>query len=142
MKFFFGMKALIARADGKVLIVRESSNYGEGTETGKWDVVGGRINLDEPMFAGLKREVAEESGLQIEIGQVLALTENFIEIKGERCHIIRSYYACQVMGEEAVRLSVDHDKFDWIDPETHNDWHLMEDLHEVFDKFIDTQSRP
>lgn len=48
---------MIARADGKVLIVREGKKYEDGTELGKWDVVGGRIEPEESIYAGLRREV-------------------------------------------------------------------------------------
>ena len=47
MQLFVGAKGLVSRLDGKVLIVRESTSYKEGTETGKWDVVGGRIEPEE-----------------------------------------------------------------------------------------------
>ncbi len=135
MKFFFGVKGVIARADGKVLIVREGVKYEDGTELGKWDVVGGRIEPEESIYAGLRREVKEESGLEIEIGKSLGVTENFIEIKGESCHIVRAYFACTVVGNEAVTISDDHDTYEWIEPSTHKDWNLMEDLHAIMEEY-------
>lgn len=135
MKFFFGIKGVIARSDGKVLIVRESSKYEDGTELGKWDVVGGRIEPEESIYDGLRREVREESGLEIEIGKSLGVTENFIKIKDESCHIVRAYFACTVVGDEDVTLCDDHDAFDWIEPRTHKDWNLMEDLHVIAEEY-------
>ncbi len=135
MRFYFGVKGLISRADAKVLIVRESGTYVEGTELGKWDVVGGRIEPEEPVFAGLRREVAEESGLQIEIGTLLGLTENFIQINSEPCHIVRAYYACQVIGKSDVILSKDHDAYEWIPISTYQNWYLMEDLPKIFEAY-------
>ena len=40
MKLFVAAKAVVMREDGKVLIVRESSSYVEGTNEGMWLVVG------------------------------------------------------------------------------------------------------
>ncbi len=137
---FFGVKGLLTRTDGRVLIVRESAIYRDGTELGKWDVVGGRIDPTESLYDGLRREIKEESGLDVEIGKVLGITENFIEIRGEACHIIRAYFACAVVGNASVTLSCDHDAYEWIDPATHKDWNLMSDLHGIFDDFL-LQSR-
>lgn len=137
MKLFVGAKSLIARDDGKVLIVRESNEYDEGTEEGNWDVVGGRIEAGEALLEGLTREVAEESGLKVTVGAVFGVTENFPVIHGEKCHIIRVYYACHTVNTD-VLLSADHDAFDWIDPSAHHDYGLMDDLHELFDTYIKT----
>jgi 8-oxo-dGTP diphosphatase len=136
MKLFVGVKGLIARPDGKVLIVREGSDYEEGTELGKWDVVGGRIEPEEPLFEGMKREVMEESGLSLEIGDLLGVTENFPVIKGEATHIIRIYYKC-TCHKDSVTLSNDHDKYEWIDPATYQTYDLMEDVAEMFKKYND-----
>jgi 8-oxo-dGTP diphosphatase len=57
-------KAVIGIGD-KVLVLREASTYVEGTQTGRWHCPGGRINPGEPFVDGLKREIAEETGLTI-----------------------------------------------------------------------------
>jgi len=137
MKLFVGAKGLIAREDGKVLIVRESSEYDEGTEEGNWDVVGGRIESGELLLEGLAREVSEESGLKIIIGDVLGVTENFPVIHNEKCQIIRVYYACSVSNSD-VKLSADHDAFDWIEPSAHASYNVMDDLHKIFETYIKT----
>ena len=137
MKLFVGAKAIVVRPDGKALIVRESAAYDEGTEAGKWDVVGGRIEPEETLLDGLKREVKEESGLDIVVNDLLSVTENFPVIKGEKCHIIRVYYRCHTRSNEAV-LSTDHDQHEWIDPAAHADYGLMEDLHEIFERYLET----
>jgi 8-oxo-dGTP diphosphatase len=134
MKLFVGAKGLIARPDGKVLIVREGSLYDEGTELGNWDVVGGRIEPEEQLLEGLAREVKEESGLSVVVGDLLGVTENFPVIKGEMVHIIRTYYACTT-SEETVTLSIDHDAFEWIDPSTYTSYGLMDDVKDMFKKY-------
>lgn len=135
MKLFVGAKGLIVRPDGKVLIVRESGAYEEGTEVGNWDVVGGRINVGEPLLDGLKREVTEEAGLSVTVGGLLSVTENFPQIKEEPCHIIRVYYHCTTDHTE-VTLSTDHDQYEWIDPREHATYGLMEDLHDIFERYL------
>jgi len=112
MKLFIGVKAIIVH-NGKFLLIREAK-YDEGTCEGKWDAPGGRINPEESLFQGLKREVMEESGLTIVPGKLLDVFETFHTIKGEECHIVRIYYAC-TSATDAVTLSADHDQYEWVD---------------------------
>ncbi len=112
MKLFIGAKALIER-DGKILLIREAA-YDEGTNLGKWDVPGGRIEPHEPILVGLAREVMEESGLNIVPQHVLTVEETFPIIKGEACHIIRVYYLATTNSSEVV-LSPDHNEYQWVD---------------------------
>ena len=111
MKLFIGVKALI-KYEGKVLILREAA-YDEGTNEGKWDVPGGRINPEEPILEGLKREVTEESQLVIETEEVLGVFETFPEIKGESCHVVRVFYRAKAITTNVV-LSGDHDLYEWV----------------------------
>ncbi|MCA9362556.1 NUDIX hydrolase [Candidatus Kaiserbacteria bacterium] len=126
MKLFVGAKAVIQRSDGKVLIVREGSAYEEGTNIGKWDVPGGRIEADEALLAGLAREVKEEAGLEVEVGEVLYAADNFPEIKGEKAHVVRIYFACTTTKQEIV-LSKDHDEHAWVDQTDIEKYAVMED---------------
>lgn len=135
-QLFVGAKGLVSREDGKILIVREAGDYEEGTQLGKWDVVGGRIGNNEPLYDGLYREIKEESGLRVSIGQLLGVTENFIEIKGSKCHIIRIYYNCVCLELPEVMLSSDHDQYEWIDPDEHESYDLMDDVAKMFKNFI------
>src|SRR3990167_2126514 len=59
-------KAVIVQ-DGKVLILRESDKYKEGTNKGRYDFPGGRVKSGENHEEALKREVREECSLEIEI---------------------------------------------------------------------------
>jgi len=111
MKLFIGAKAIVVH-EGTVLLLREAA-YDEGTKEGKWDVPGGRINPEEPILEGLRREVMEESGLTIKPGRVLGVFETFPIIKGEACHIVRVYYEATPQTLEVV-LSQDHAEFAWV----------------------------
>jgi ADP-ribose pyrophosphatase YjhB (NUDIX family) len=94
MQLFVGAKGLVHH-NGKVLLLRESSKYLDGAELGKWDVPGGRINSEETLREGLVREVKEESGLDVEPGEILGAFDGFPMIRGEKCHVARIYFACE-----------------------------------------------
>ena len=59
-KFFLATKAFITYND-KVLILREASTNPDGTNEGKYDVPGGRLEPGENPTESLAREVKEET---------------------------------------------------------------------------------
>ena len=130
MKLFVAAKAVIQRADNKMLIVRESGSYEEGTNEGVYDVPGGRISPEESLFEGLLREVKEESGLEIKIGKTITVHEKFQPIKGEEVHIIRIYFHGTAQTTEVV-LSEDHDTYEWIETEQIDAYPILDDVKEV-----------
>ena len=130
MKLFVGAKAVVVR-DGKILLLRESTEYDEGTEAGKWDVPGGRIDDGESVRDGLVREVKEESSLDVIPGKAIECFDNFPVIKGEECHIVRVYFFATEHEEKSVVLSQDHDQFDWVDPADIRDKVLASDVEKV-----------
>jgi 8-oxo-dGTP diphosphatase len=129
MKLFVGAKGIVHRG-GKILLLRESKEYGDGCEAGRWDVPGGRIESGEMVRDGLKREVEEESGLDVRPGHILGIFDGFPEIQGEKCHVIRVYFLCEAKSGDVV-LSDDHDAFDWVDPNDVADKDLMDDIEEM-----------
>lgn len=128
MKLFVGTKSLIVH-EGRVLILREAA-YDEGTNTGKWDVPGGRIEPEEKLHEGLVREVREECGLTIEPGDVLGVYETFPTIKDEPCHIVRVYYRSLALTTDVV-LSSDHSEYEWIDPSQYAPREFVSDIEEL-----------
>lgn len=134
MKLFVGAKGLVVH-NGKVLLLRESSKYEDGSKVGKWDVPGGRILPEEEVRNGLKREIEEESALKIEAGELLGVFDGFPEIKGEKCHVVRLYFLCYALSDQVV-LSQDHDAYDWVDPTDWGDKALVADLEEMLSKVV------
>lgn len=129
MQLFVGTKALV-HYKGKVLLLRESNAYEEGSSEGQWDVPGGRILPEETLDAGLLREVKEECGLEVRRGKLLDAFDGFPVIKDETCHVVRLYFLCEAKSDEVV-LSQDHDAYDWIDPSDASGKILMNDIEEM-----------
>lgn len=133
MKLFVGAKGLIVR-EGKVLLLQESAQYQDGTERGKWDVPGGRIEAGETVREGLAREILEESGLEVQPGVLLGVFDGFPEIKGEKCHVVRVYFLCTADSGE-VKLSDDHSEYCWVTPEEAIKMKLVDDIAEVLETY-------
>lgn len=106
-------KGVIVREDGKVLVLREAG-YDEGTNGGKWGLPGGRLNNGESYADGLQREIKEETGLEVIPGKPVYIGEWHPVIKGIPHQIIAIFTRCEYVSG-TVRLSEEHDKFDWID---------------------------
>lgn len=134
-RLFSATKALITNSQGEVLILKESSDYEEGTNEGKWDVPGGRVETGERFDKSLKREIREESGLRAEIGDSFFTDEWRPEVKGEKWQIIGTYFECFTESKD-VELSRDHEKFSWIKPENYTEFNLIGGLEKVFEKYL------
>lgn len=74
--------AAIVRDDQRVLLVRRADN-------GHWQPPGGVLDLEEAIEAGLAREVAEETGLSIDVETLTGVYKNIargIVALVFRCH--------------------------------------------------------
>ena len=119
-------KAVIINNQRQVLILREADTYEEGTNFGKWELPGGRINNDEPFYDGLRREISEETGLEIVgVGQPVFVGEWWPVIKGIKNHIVGIYIKCEMNLAADVKLSREHDKSAWIDAKNVAGYDLM-----------------
>ena len=96
-----GVKALITR-NGKILLLREPN--------GVFDLPGGRVEDDERHRDAARREIDEETGLQIEIlGRVVEWSfwkTRSLQITGETV-------LCQYLGGK-VCLSDEHSDYSWV----------------------------
>lgn len=130
------MKAVIVR-DGKVLILREADTYEEGTQIGRYHVPGGRIEVGENFEDALRREVREETGLEVEIIMPLYVGEWRPVIKGVPHQIIATFLVCKPTSETDVILSDEHDSYEWINPVKRTEFDLMDPEDKVIDRLAE-----
>lgn len=107
-----GVKVLLQNKEGKFLFLRRSLTKYPDVD-GRWDIVGGRIEVGTPLLANLKREVKEETGLSIVGKPTLIAAQDILRVPGR--HVVRLTYVGLTKGK--VRLSDDeHDEFAWLTP--------------------------
>jgi len=129
------VKAFIVHK-GKVLILREAQTYETGTNKGKFDVVGGKVQAGERFDEGLRREIREETGLQVRIGKPFYTGEWRPQVGDTQYHIVGTYFEC-FADVNAVKLGPAHDEFRWIDPQTYAQFPLIETLVPVFKSYLE-----
>src|SRR3990167_11245381 len=123
-KIFVATKAFIVY-NGKVLILREVNTYQDGTNIGRFDVPGGRLQPGQRFDESLLREITEETGLAVKIGKPFFVNEWRPVVRGEQWQIVGIFFACTAKSNNVV-LSKDHDKFEWIDPKDFKKYNIIE----------------
>lgn len=99
-------KAALFGPDGDVLLLRRESN-------GRWDIPGGRLGASEDVVSGLRREVHEETGLDVEVEEPI-YTDAWTTAEGAGRYAV--VFRCSSRSR-AVDLSEEHRDWQWTDPE-------------------------
>jgi len=107
---------------GRVLLIRRGSEPLKGA----WSIPGGLLELGEELAEGVRRELKEETGLDVKPLEVLAVFDRiFREGPRVRYHYVIVDYACQLKGG---RLRSASDVLDarWVRREDLPQYHLSE----------------
>jgi 8-oxo-dGTP diphosphatase len=110
--FYLGLKILIVNDENRILLLRRSLS-------GKtfWDIPGGRIQRGEDIAEGLKRELEEETGLQIDERDVQLvgahLTGGRITAGQTDAGLIFFVHTCNWGETPQIRLSQEHSDLWW-----------------------------
>jgi ADP-ribose pyrophosphatase YjhB (NUDIX family) len=104
-QFWIGVHGVIAE-DGRVLVLRRAPRT--VYRPGHWDLPGGHLAVNESIEQCLLREVAEETGLNVEIERMIGLN------KAPAGPWVQALYACRTnRGRGDLRLSPEHDDARW-----------------------------
>ncbi len=102
------MKAIILY-NRKALIVKRTENNKIGA--GTWEFVGGKLEFGEDLISGLKREIMEETGLEVTVEKLLFAT-SFKTHDYRQVVIIN--YLCRSNTDHII-LSGEHTDYLWAD---------------------------
>ena len=98
----------------KILLVKrsETADYLPGI----WEDMGGRIKQFEEPEDALRREVREETGLEIEILKPLAVFHDYYGERSAENEMLIITYWCKARSDPVV-LSEEHSAYRWVSPE-------------------------
>jgi len=113
MELQVGVKALLKNKEGKyLLLLRSAEKY---PETGaQWDIVGGRIDPGSTLIENLKREIKEETSLDLTEQPKLVAAQDIL--RGPKKHMVRLTYMAPINDGNVV-LDEDHTEFRWFNME-------------------------
>jgi len=105
-----GVGGVVTR-EGRALIVRRAHE----PRKGEWSLPGGLVELGERLIDAVRREIAEETGLQVEVGPMV---ETFDRVHHDsegrvRFHFVIVDYLCVASSGEAVAGS-DAEAVAWV----------------------------
>ena len=104
-----GVKAFLRNNEGKFLLLKRNPEVYKNTKGG-WDIVGGRIEAGSSLFDNLKREVREETGLELRSETKLIYAQDILRVHMK--HIVRLTYVATIEGEPLIDAeSVDYKWF-------------------------------
>ncbi len=112
-KFFVGVKGVIVRDDGKVLLIKASQEV-EGRD--HWEVPGGRIDANETIEEALRRELSEEvpNIRDIKVHEVVHSYRVPRDIKDDTS-LVLIFYRVTAGFDGEIQLSEEHTEYKWLE---------------------------
>jgi 8-oxo-dGTP diphosphatase len=92
--------------DGRLLMVKRDREPGKGL----WTVPGGRVEHGEYLDQALRREVKEETGLEIEVGGLAGI----FEVVGDDHFVIHDHAAHLTHGDQEVVVGDEVAEVRWV----------------------------
>ena len=121
-RFLVAVGAMIEHAEsGRILLLKRSQNV--AFLPGVWEDIGGRLKQFEEPEQAQRREVREESGLEIEIIRPINIFHLFHGERNADNEMIIITYWCKSHSDQVV-LSHEHSAYRWLAPQ--EAWRLAE----------------
>ena len=104
-----GVGAVIVK-DGKALIVKRANEPFKG----QWSIPGGRVEPGETLAEAVRREMREETGLEVRVGPLIDVFELVEHVAGRlRHHFVIVDYLCACVGG-ALCAGDDAEALAWV----------------------------
>ena len=119
--------AIIEDDRGRILLVKHKKERG-GYWQGKWICPGGALELGEEIEEGIKREVKEETNLEIALVRPLVPFDRIVKFnKRTSLHVVYIDYIAKLLGGE-LKVGSDAGEALWV--EKKNIPKIWQELHE------------
>jgi len=120
-----GVGGIVFNKQKQVLLIQRN----QAPAMGLWSVPGGKLEAGESMVEACKREVKEETGIDVEVKNIVAVVERRIE--GFH-YVIIDYLACLIDRENTLPVAQsDVAEARWVSLEQIRDYALVVGLEEI-----------
>ncbi|MBI2837263.1 MAG: NUDIX domain-containing protein [Acidobacteria bacterium] len=119
----------IIRRDGKILLIRRAAISTH--DPGLWELPGGKLEYGEELVKAVEREVSEETGLAVAVGQPIKIWH----FSKQPFWVTGVTFVCDYAGG-AVCLSSEHDTYAWIDPAEYVNYPLSTSMKEQIEAYL------
>ncbi len=128
-----GVGAIIEDGSGRILLVKHIPERG-GFWQGKWICPGGALEPGETIEEGIRREVAEETQVEVELVTPLAPFDRIVKTEGRvTLHVIYICYLARLSGGK-LQTGSDINEAMWVERERIPD--VRDELHEDTRKLL------
>lgn len=95
-----GVGAVIVDGQGRLFLARRGAKA--KNERGLWEFPGGSVEFGETLAAAIRREMREEFGIEIEVGELLDVVDHILPDEDQ--HWVSPTYLCTIAaGEPTIR---------------------------------------
>jgi 8-oxo-dGTP diphosphatase len=119
-RFHVHVDAIVRRGDD-VLIMKRAM----GAMSGAWYFPGGGLELDESPEDGVRREIREETGLEVDD---LRLFKVWHYLQGESTPAVGISFTCAVPPGTEPSINEEHSAHRWVPPDYYRDRFLNDDI--------------
>lgn len=98
-----GVGALIVDDQGRLFLARRGPKA--KNERGLWEFPGGAVERGERLADALRREIREEYGVEIEVGELLDVVDHLLPEEGQ--HWVSPAYLCRIVSGTPAILEPD-----------------------------------
>jgi ADP-ribose pyrophosphatase YjhB (NUDIX family) len=99
--------------DGRALLVKRARE----PRKGEWSLPGGIVELGEALVEAARREIKEETGLDVEVGEVIEVFDRVHRLDGRiQYHFVIVDYLCRPIGG-TLQAGDDAEGVAWVTPD-------------------------
>ncbi len=110
MKYPILVTAAIIQDNGKYLITQRPANSSHGAK--RWEFPGGKVDFGEDLKECLKREIYEELGIKISVGDFFGYSSH---VYGDEKHVILFGFHCKCISGKLQKHGIED--YAWVAPE-------------------------
>ncbi len=125
-EYKLSVNIVISNKEGQILLLKRSST--SRFNPGRWDLPGGKIDACEEFQEALKREILEETGLEVSVTGLGGASAAIMN----GTHVIFLVMRGEITSDDREpSVSNEHDDFLWIEPGAISDVDLCEQFRDI-----------